>query len=95
MAYQQLAQNFDPILKLMPVKFNSHEFIRELKAQYPHQYNSALKQYQIHPKRKVHARIAKDLKRLGKAKHIANVRSKNIFGKRSSIALWEKFSIEC
>lgn len=90
MAYQQLLNHFDQILKSLPQQFDSHQFINALKATYTTDYHKALKQYQDHAERTVHARIAKDLKRLGKARQIDNVPSKTVFGKRSKNALWEK-----
>ena len=90
MPYQQLLNHFDQILKSLPQQFDSHEFVNALKAKYPADYHQALKQYQNHAERTLHARIAKDLKRLGKAKHIGDVSSITVFGKRSKNALWEK-----
>ncbi len=82
-AYKALEDVFPTIVKLMPERFDSHEFILELAHKYQKLYIQAL--YEQKDKKKpfetVHKAIGKRLKkRVDLVKHVHDRSSRNIFG---------------
>ncbi|MBE0682981.1 MAG: hypothetical protein IH589_13800 [Anaerolineales bacterium] len=91
--YKALEDVFPKIVKLMPEKFDSHEFILELAHKYQKLYIQAL--FEQKDKKKpfetVHKAIGKRLKkRVDLVKHVRDRSSKNIFGFANEVAFWHK-----
>ena len=92
-ALQDLEDVFPKIVRLMPDKFDSHEFILALARKYQKLYAEALftsKEERL-PFNRVHRAIGKRLKRhKDLVEQIDTRTSKNIFGFESKVALWRK-----
>ena len=91
--YKELEDVFPQIVKLMPERFDSHDFILELAHKYQKLYIQAL--YEQRDKKKpfetVHKAIGKRLKkRVDLVKHVRDRSSKNIFGLDNEVAFWHK-----
>src|SRR5215213_2560164 len=92
-AYKELEDVFPKIVKSMPERFDSHDFILELAHKYQKLYIQAL--YEQRDKKKpfetVHKAIGKRLKkRVDLVKHVRDCSSKNIFGFDNEVAFWHK-----
>jgi hypothetical protein len=92
-ALEQLEEKYSEIVDLMPVTFDSHEFILVLAQKYQRLYVRALNEYADNdqPFQTVHALLAKRLKQHDDlVKHIDYRNSRNIFHSYSEAAVWEK-----
>lgn len=92
--FGELVAKYPEIIAQMPPRFTSHQFILELARQNQRLYVEALHQYRDgdEPFTIVHSILAKHLK--GYAGLVRLVKeeqpSKNIFGRDTGCALWEK-----
>ena len=92
-AYRALEDVFPKIVRLMPERFDSHDFILELAHKYQKLHIQAL--YEQKDKKKpfetVHKAIGKRLKkRVDLVQHVRDRSSRNIFGLDSEVAFWHK-----
>ncbi len=92
-ALEELEEKYPEIVEMMPVTFDSHEFILKLAQNYQKFYVRALNEYADNdqPFQTVHALIAKRLKQhVDLVKHVDYRPSKNIFRYDTEAAVWEK-----
>ncbi len=97
--FTKLQEKYPQVIGQMADTFSSHEFILKLAQEYQWLYVEALNSYRYElirgapaPFMKVHVVLAKHLKKypeLLEQTHKA-VKSKNIFGQRSTCARWKK-----
>ena len=90
---EDLEKIYPTIVKLMPDKFDSHDFILRLAQKYQKLYIQALYEHTNYnrPFHRVHMAIAKRLKkRRDLVEHIDNQFSKDIFGQENNVAVWRK-----
>jgi hypothetical protein len=88
-----LEKVYPAIVKLMPDKFDSHQFIQALSLKYQKLYIQALYQHRDkkQPFNTVHKAIAKRLKRYKDlVKHVGYKSSPNIFGLENQVARWQR-----
>ena len=94
---QVLYQQYPGIIKQMPQRFTSHEFILELARQYQTSYIEALYEYRNSPNPNnpspfqiLHGQLANYLHHCLQVRHVGQQNSTDIFGNSNTCAVWEK-----
>lgn len=91
--FQELEKHYPEVIKGMPKRFNSHEFILELAYQNQSLYVKALAQYadNQHPFQVVHGRLVKTLAKFDDLIYlIGDGPSTDIFGHSNEASVWGK-----